>query len=163
MLLSSSSPPNGSWQVGETYESSNFAGGVMVSTYGGEEYQVNGTFTIEDAYNNDGERISGSGIESPDTDYQVSDVNETLRLLDTVKERLDRYDDLTTDNSGAGTAGEPPEEDDPDSAGILAGIGEWFGGLIESVTGSTAGIVGLVVAFVVVVLGLSIAVQVISP
>lgn len=88
MLLSTAPPPNGTWEVGKTYETANLSGAQTVIALGSsgdtQQYQVNrtaGILRINDVYDRDGNRENITELESVTRDYTVTNTTESQELI----------------------------------------------------------------------------------
>lgn len=141
MLLSRGAPADG-WQYGVEYHSDNITGGQMFVDLDGQEYTINGTFTIESAYGADGNEIDASDIQNPDADrldtYNASDyVNLTQQL----QEDINALEQKVTDDSGAGGGS------GVDASGFFSALGNALTGLFGFVGsgGLTGALQGLMI------------------
>jgi hypothetical protein len=100
-LLLSSTAPNGSWDTGVQYNSTDISGGQMVSTLNGSEYVIDGDFTILEAYRENGTVYNGT-ISAPSRDYKVTNSSETQELIEQLGERVSELEEMQNDPSGTG-------------------------------------------------------------
>jgi len=113
MLLSYGAPAGG-WEYNQTYNSSQVEGSQMFVDTSGEEYTITGNFTIEGAWDADGEKIDDSDLENPDQDridtYNASDyIDLTRQLSDDINAIEEELEDNTPAFGGSGADWWPPD------------------------------------------------------
>lgn len=131
-LLFARNVPGGSWSVGETYNTTNFDGPVILATVENGELVLDGEFTLTEARNKAGDPVGT--VQTTRYNYQTADTSE-------LNEQLDQLAELT---------GELQNRSDA-AGGGGGGIGGDVGGFLEDIgtaLGFGAG-VGLIVVLVV--------------
>jgi hypothetical protein len=131
-LLFARSVPGGSWSVGQTYNTTNFGGPVILATVENGELVLDGEFTLTEARNKAGDPVGT--VQTTRYNYQTADTSELNQQLDQLAELTG---ELQNRSDAAGGGG--------------GGIGGDVGGFLEDIgtaLGFGAG-VGLIVVLVV--------------
>jgi hypothetical protein len=102
-MLFARNDPDGDWATnGTTYDSGNVEGPVMFVRQDGEQFTINGSFTIHSATAKDGSDVET--VTTEDVDYQVANTTELQTLLQDI---ADAQENITvhTDSSGGSSSG----------------------------------------------------------
>ena len=101
-------PPNGTWQVGETYDPNNIKGPVQVATTSGEMRELSRPFTIESATDKQGN--SRETVETTRYNYKTANTSQTtdkyaelLGLTGDLQQRSESVE--SNDGGGGGSSG----------------------------------------------------------
>lgn len=105
--------PNGSWNIGQTYNVTNLSGPVMMITTDGERHDLEGDFTIEGASTRDGTTLDV--VTTKNYNYQTYNATE-------YKKKLDELYNLTA-------AYEAMFQQAANGTGPAGGGGGWFDGV----------------------------------
>jgi len=135
-LFSTNSPPNGSWQVGTTYNSSNISGTQFVVGLDGTENTINGSFVINEVYDRDGSVVESPDLSSPQIEWKTTNTTGLQNLIEDLGEYSQYLSNLTTDNTGAGAGGGGGGDS---GSGGTGGIGD----TINSFLGSISSVLGV--------------------
>lgn len=105
MILSRYAPAGG-WQYNTTFDSANISGAQTFVTTDGEQFTIEGNFTLLDAIDRDGEHINASDIQSPDIDRtQTYNASSYIEFLNRSETLINRLDNITSDDTAAGAGG----------------------------------------------------------
>ncbi|QSG05308.1 hypothetical protein [Halapricum desulfuricans] len=149
MLLSRGAPADG-WAYNTTYDSANIDGGQMFVDLDGDEYTINGTFTIEGAYDENGDPINAESIQNPEPDrLETYDASDYVNLTQELQNDINELEEKLTDDDGAGGGG--GGTDGASSSDILAGFADAMSALFGW---AGAGISGAFQGLIIVVVGL---------
>jgi len=123
-------PPNGTWVVGKTYNSTNFTGPVMLATTTGKRYDLNGTFTLQNATDKSGNTVTQ--VTTKTYNYKTANTTELLNQMNSLLDLYKQYQDRQTTGGGGG--------------------GDWFSGLFGNLNVGNAQIVVVIAAAAVLFL-----------
>ncbi|MHB9288122.1 hypothetical protein ACKVMT_13915 [Halobacteriales archaeon Cl-PHB] len=151
MLLSGGSPPNGTWKSGVLYESDSLdpnatdvAGVQAIAKLDGGVTTLNGTFTIEAAFDQSGNQIENETFENDDRDFKATNTSELKAVMAELTETLNEIEERQSEDGAGGGSGGGWEFTGFGFGGLLAGLG---------------GVLGTVVLVVLVVLAASVVSQ----
>jgi len=106
-MLFARNPPNGTWQVGQTYDPANISGPVQVATTSGEMKELSRPFTVESATDKEGN--SRETVETTRYNYKTADTSETTSkyndLLGLTKDLQQRSESVESEGGGGGSSG----------------------------------------------------------
>ena len=93
--------PNGSWQAGTTYNTSNIGGTVLLATTSGERIDMKGEFTLQAMKNQDGDDIQET--QATKVVYKTSNTSELLAKMDRIIELREQIESTKPKAGGGGT------------------------------------------------------------
>jgi len=106
-LVMAREAPNGSWTAGETYNTSEIPGVVMLATTEGEQINMEGEFTIQAINAEDGTTVKH--VNATKTVYKTSNTTELLNKMDEIsslRAQVEAYEArLEAKGAGGGTSG----------------------------------------------------------
>jgi hypothetical protein len=123
-LLFARNVPGGAWSVGQTYNTTNFDGPVILATVENGELVLDGEFTLTEARNKAGDPVGT--VQTTRYNYQTADTSELNQQLDQLAELTgelqNRSDAAGGGGGGIGGAGSVLE-DIGTALGFGAGVG----------------------------------------
>ena len=102
LIASTSEPPTGSWQVGQTYDTENLDGSQSVALVEGGMAQLNGEFEIQEVYNESGGQVYDAEIQTTTRDYQIEDVSDLNNRTQQLQKEIDKLQEIREESSGGG-------------------------------------------------------------
>jgi hypothetical protein len=112
-MLFARNPPNGKWEVGETYDPANISGPVQFATKGGSLRQLEQPFTVESATDKSGD--SRSTVQTKDYSYRTADASQTaekysdlLRMTENLQQESESVDSEGSGGGGGSSGGSVP-------------------------------------------------------
>jgi hypothetical protein len=102
-LLAARAAPGGSWESNTTYNASNIAGPVYLAKTDGSIETIEGTFTITEIRNRDGEAIQN--VTAEQVSYKSANVSELSTKLDRLLEYREQIEARSPFSGGIGGVG----------------------------------------------------------
>jgi len=139
-LVMAREAPNGSWQAGETYNTSDIDGVVMLATTEGEQINMEGEFTIEAINAEDGTTVKQ--VNATKTIYKTSNTTELLNKMQSISDlraQVEAYEArLEVKGSGGATS-------DGNGSGLLDSLAAFLGISAGAAVVVVLGVVALLV------------------
>ncbi|AAQ13805.1 VP1 [His2 virus] len=110
MLTSQGTPPNGTFEAGNTYNTSNIEGVQILITSEGQQLELSGEFTVKEITSKDGESLDSVGMES--YSYDSANINEYKNLqeqLRNLREDVEKTEPKTGGSSSSNSGASIPE------------------------------------------------------
>ncbi len=98
--------PNGTWETGKTYETSNIGGTVLLATTDGERIDMKGQFTLQEMKNQDGDQINQTSATK--VVYRTSNTSEVLDKMERIAELRAQIEATKPKAGGGGTTSSSP-------------------------------------------------------
>jgi len=111
--------PNGTWETGETYNTSNIGGTVLLATTDGQRIDMKGEFTLEAMKNQDGDQIEET--QATKVVYKTSNTSELLNKMERIAELRAQIEATKPKAGGGGTS------DGGDGPGFLEALASFLG------------------------------------
>jgi len=110
--------PNGTWETGTTYNTSNIGGTVLLATTDGQRIDMKGEFTLQEMKNQDGDQIEET--QATKVVYKTSNTSELLDKMDRIIE-LRQQIEATKPKASTGGG------DSGDGSGLLKALASFLG------------------------------------
>jgi len=94
--------PNGSWQAGTTYNTSNISGPVLLATTSGETIELDGEFTVSSIKSEAGDDIQY--VNTTKTVYKTTNTSELAEKLEKIRELREEVESRQPKASSGGTS-----------------------------------------------------------
>jgi len=109
--------PNGTWETGTTYNTSNIGGTVLLATTDGERIDMEGEFRLESMKNQDGDQIEET--QATKVVYKTSNTTELLNKMEEIAELRAQIEATKPKAGSGGTSG--------DGSDFLAALASFLG------------------------------------
>ncbi|WP_348606937.1 hypothetical protein [Halobaculum rarum] len=102
-FLMARNAPNGSWQAGTTYNTSNIDGPVLLAHTGGDTKELDGEFTVSSITSESGDEITE--VKTTKIVYKTSNTSEQLEKMNRILELREEIESREPKPGGGGTSG----------------------------------------------------------
>ena len=101
-LLMARNAPNGSWQAGTTYNTSNIDGPVLLAHTGGQTLELTGEFTVSSITSESGDEINE--VQTTKVVYKTSNTSELLTKMNEIEKLRQEIESREPKPGGGGTS-----------------------------------------------------------
>jgi len=127
MLMSQTNPPDGSWQTGLTYNSSQLDGAQVIMHLDGNQSSIKGDFVINEALTANGTTISDPNITVNQATYNTTNITALRQEVINLSERIGELRNRSLAMPGAGASF--------DFDGVSSALDNAMSGFVNSLTG----------------------------